>query len=176
MERRAFFKLAGISAASLAALGALGACDAGIVEDNPLMGALESDDASESLSPAGSPAVSFSAEVDVLIVGSGVAGLSAACLLYTSAVGRCPRHRRMRRFDLRAVRGLRAGACACMRRRTGGIGRGEHAGSLSHGEMCIRDSRWRVSFGKRYAEASRRCAGSRAPRPHHRRKRGKRCV
>ena len=78
MERRAFFKLAGISAASLAALGALGACDAGIVEDNPLMGALESDDASESLSPAGSPAVSFSAEVDVLIVGSGVAGLSAA--------------------------------------------------------------------------------------------------
>ena len=50
-----------------------------------------------------------------------------------TAVGRCPRHRRMRRFDLRAVRGLRAGACACMRRRTGGIGRGEHAGSLSHG-------------------------------------------
>lgn len=78
MERRAFFKLAGISAASLAALGALGACDAGIVEDNPLTGALEPDDAPETLSAAGSSAIAFSAEVDVLIVGSGVAGLSAA--------------------------------------------------------------------------------------------------
>ena len=78
MERRAFFKLAGISAASLAALGALGACDPGKVEGNPLTEVMEPDETSESLSISGSSAVSFSAEVDVLIVGSGVAGLSAA--------------------------------------------------------------------------------------------------
>ena len=78
MERRAFFKLAGLSAASVATLGALGACDAGASVDNPLAGGLDAGGSPENLSAVGSPAVSFSSEVDVLIVGSGVAGLSAA--------------------------------------------------------------------------------------------------
>ena len=78
MERRAFFKLAGFSAASVAALGALGACEAGGIVDNPLSASAHSDDASDALSAVGAPAVSFSTEVDVLVVGSGVAGLSAA--------------------------------------------------------------------------------------------------
>lgn len=36
MERRSFFKLAGLSAAVLAVGGTLGACEAGKLPDNPL--------------------------------------------------------------------------------------------------------------------------------------------
>lgn len=78
MERRAFFKLAGFSAASLAALGALGACGANDIANNPLAGVVADDSAAPEASAVGQPAVSFSSEVDVLVVGSGVAGLSAA--------------------------------------------------------------------------------------------------
>ena len=77
MERRAFFKLAGLSAAALAAGGALGACSGENVSTalTPLVGA---DISSEGDSVVGQPAISFSTSVDVLVVGSGVSGLSAA--------------------------------------------------------------------------------------------------
>ena len=71
MERRDFFKLAGASAAALAVGGALFGCEAPIAQPAPA-----GEQSSESV--VGSPAVSFSEEVDVLIVGSGIAGLSAA--------------------------------------------------------------------------------------------------
>lgn len=78
MERRAFFKLAGLSAAVLAVGGTLGACESGVLPDNPLTGASEASEAADQASAMGQPPVSFGADVDVLIVGSGVAGLSAA--------------------------------------------------------------------------------------------------
>lgn len=71
MERREFFKLAGASAATLAIGGALLACEA----DRNIPAEPEASDTS---SIVGSPAVSFAESVDVLIVGSGIAGLSAA--------------------------------------------------------------------------------------------------
>ncbi len=66
MQRRAFFKLAGIAAATCAAAPALSACTQAATPSAEGTGVL------------GQPAVSFSASVDVLILGSGVAGLSAA--------------------------------------------------------------------------------------------------
>lgn len=78
MERRAFFKLAGISAATLAVGGTLGACEAGTLPDNPLTPNSEASEAADKAAVMGQPAVSFASDVDVLIVGSGVAGLSAA--------------------------------------------------------------------------------------------------
>lgn len=69
MERREFFKLAGASAATLAVGGALFACEA----DN---GAPP--EAGGASTVVDSPPVSFTEDVDVLIVGSGIAGLSAA--------------------------------------------------------------------------------------------------
>ena len=78
MERRAFFKLAGLSAAVLAAGGTLNACEAGKLLDNPLMAANTDDEAAAQPSVMGQPTISFDSDVDVLIVGSGVAGLSAA--------------------------------------------------------------------------------------------------
>lgn len=71
MERREFFKLAGASAATLALGGALLACEA----DRSMPSEPETGDAN---SIVGSPAISFAESVDVLIVGSGIAGLSAA--------------------------------------------------------------------------------------------------
>ncbi len=78
MERRSFFRLACLSAASVATLGALGACGAGGVAENPLSAPAASGDGSAEPSALGQPPVSFSSEVDVLVVGSGVSGLSAA--------------------------------------------------------------------------------------------------
>lgn len=65
MQRRAFFKLVG-AAAAVAAAPAFSACS---VVSTP---------SAEGTGVLGQPAVSFSASVDVLILGSGVAGLSAA--------------------------------------------------------------------------------------------------
>ena len=65
MQRRAFFKLVG-AAAAVAAVPAFSACSA------------VSTPSAEGTGVLGQPAVSFSASVDVLILGSGVAGLSAA--------------------------------------------------------------------------------------------------
>jgi len=76
MKRRGFFKLAGLTAASLAAGGVLAACGAGQIPANPLRTDAGEDGAAPSV--AGGPAVAFSSEVDVLVVGSGIAGLSAA--------------------------------------------------------------------------------------------------
>lgn len=72
MERRTFFKLAGISATALAGASVLYGCDS-------LSGSPESDsDAdTESAVSVGVP-INFTEEVDVLIIGSGIAGLSAA--------------------------------------------------------------------------------------------------
>ncbi|WP_302397750.1 FAD-dependent oxidoreductase [Eggerthella sinensis] len=78
MERRAFFKLAGLSAAVLAVSGTLGACEAGKLPDNPLTANNEANETAGQSSVMGQPAISFGADVDVLIVGSGVSGLSAA--------------------------------------------------------------------------------------------------
>lgn len=78
MERRAFFKLAGLSAAMLAVGGTLGACEAGTLPDNPLTPNKEANKTAGTSSVMGQPAISFGADVDVLIVGSGVSGLSAA--------------------------------------------------------------------------------------------------
>ncbi|MFR8008695.1 MAG: FAD-binding protein, partial [Gordonibacter urolithinfaciens] len=73
MERRAFFKLVGAGAV-VAAGGGLAACSSGAVP-SPLAPA-----ASEEEGPRvfENPDVSFSSDVDVLVVGSGIAGLSAA--------------------------------------------------------------------------------------------------
>lgn len=78
MERRAFFKLAGLSAAALAAGGALSSCDQAALPDTPLTPAVDADGAADGAVVVGEPFVSFSVETDVLVVGSGVAGLSAA--------------------------------------------------------------------------------------------------
>ncbi|WP_080801723.1 FAD-dependent oxidoreductase [Arabiibacter massiliensis] len=77
MERRSFFKLAGISTAALAAGGVLGSCESGQLPANPLDASVVGGKA-EDASVMGQPAVSFSSDVDVLVVGSGIAGLSAA--------------------------------------------------------------------------------------------------
>lgn len=77
MERRAFFKLAGLSAALVGAGGTLAACSGGTVVD-ALIPSANSDAADASTTVVGQPAVSFSATTDVLVIGSGVAGLSAA--------------------------------------------------------------------------------------------------
>ncbi|MEG0757262.1 MAG: FAD-dependent oxidoreductase, partial [Raoultibacter sp.] len=71
MERRDFFKLAGTSAAVLAVGGALFGCDAATK-------AISKPETSEGNQIVGSTPISFAKEVDVLIVGSGIAGLSAA--------------------------------------------------------------------------------------------------
>lgn len=68
MERRAFFKLAGLSAFSAAAVGVLSSCE------NSKASSLFD----QKNSVAGQPSVSFADAVDILIVGSGIAGLSAA--------------------------------------------------------------------------------------------------
>ncbi len=73
MERRSFFKLAGCSIAAVAAAGALSACG----ETNTSETAETEDDTPQE-TVVNQPEVSFSTEVDVLIVGSGIAGLSAA--------------------------------------------------------------------------------------------------
>lgn len=75
MERRSFFKLASLSAAALAAGGVLGSCESGPLPANPLE--VDVGDDAEGANVAGQPAVSFSSDVDVLVVGSGIAGLSA---------------------------------------------------------------------------------------------------
>lgn len=72
MQRRTFFKLVGLSAAACAAGSALYACD-GVAAVNPLTTAAEDGE-----HVIGQPAITFSASTDVLIIGSGVAGLSAA--------------------------------------------------------------------------------------------------
>ncbi|BAK45641.1 succinate dehydrogenase [Eggerthella sp. YY7918] len=71
MERRAFVTLAGLSAASLATGGMLSACDATGAPTGTT-------DQADTFTAVGERAVSFSSDVDVVIVGSGVAGLSAA--------------------------------------------------------------------------------------------------
>ncbi|OUO90205.1 FAD-binding dehydrogenase [Gordonibacter sp. An230] len=76
MKRRGFFKLAGMSAAAFAASGVLAACGAGQLPADPLRSG--SDEGGGNPSVAGDSGVSFSSEVDVLVVGSGIAGLSAA--------------------------------------------------------------------------------------------------
>ena len=77
MERRSFFKLAGLSAAVLAVGGTLGACEAGKLPDNPLAATNKANETAGQSSVMGQPPIAFDADVDVLIVGSGVAGLSA---------------------------------------------------------------------------------------------------
>lgn len=69
MRRREFFKLVGLTAA-VGAAASLSACGASPVKTTA------SSDGEQSV--VGQPQVLFSAETDVLIVGSGVAGLSAA--------------------------------------------------------------------------------------------------
>lgn len=71
MERRDFFKLAGTSAAVLAVGGALFGCDAAAT-------AISKPVTSNGDQIVGAAAISFTNDVDVLIVGSGIAGLSAA--------------------------------------------------------------------------------------------------
>lgn len=78
MERRAFFKLAGLSATAFAAGGVLGACSSVERISNTLVPSADSDGASQVSTVVAQPPVSFSNSVDVLIVGSGVSGLSAA--------------------------------------------------------------------------------------------------
>ena len=74
MERRAFFKLVGAGAV-VAAGGGLAACSSGAVP-SPLAPAAPTEE--EGPRVFESPDVSFSSDVDVLVVGSGIAGLSAA--------------------------------------------------------------------------------------------------
>lgn len=75
MERRAFFKLAGASAV-LAAAGGLAACSGADVPAPLAPPSSEGENANSQV--ADDPAVSFTSDVDVLVVGSGIAGLSAA--------------------------------------------------------------------------------------------------
>ncbi|MBX9033364.1 FAD-dependent oxidoreductase [Gordonibacter massiliensis (ex Traore et al. 2017)] len=74
MERRAFFKLIGAGAV-IAAGGAMTACSSSGGLASPLAPAPSTD---EGPCVADDPEVSFSSEADVLVVGSGIAGLSAA--------------------------------------------------------------------------------------------------
>lgn len=69
MERRAFFTLAGVSAAALAAGGVLGSCG---LDD------VTTTEATDGETALGQTPVAFTSTTDVLIVGSGIAGLSAA--------------------------------------------------------------------------------------------------
>lgn len=72
MERREFFKLAGISATALATGAALYGCDS--LSTSP---GTDPTTEGNSVVSVGIP-VSFTEETDVLIIGSGIAGLSAA--------------------------------------------------------------------------------------------------
>ena len=56
----------------------LGACEAGKLPDNPLAATNKANETAGQSSVMGQPPIAFDADVDVLIVGSGVAGLSAA--------------------------------------------------------------------------------------------------
>lgn len=77
MERRSFLKVVGLASAAVAAGGMLAGCDAvRHAADGVAVGSAESTAAE--LSAKGQPAVKFATTVDVLVVGSGVAGLSAA--------------------------------------------------------------------------------------------------
>ena len=74
MERRTFFKLIGVSALATAGTAAVTACSPSgtmppFAPDVPEQ---------ESAQVANDPVVAFTSEVDVLVVGSGIAGLSAA--------------------------------------------------------------------------------------------------
>lgn len=71
MERREFFKLAGTSAAVIAVGGALFGCETDLA-------ARDGVETTGEPALAQTPPISFSKDVDVLIVGSGIAGLSAA--------------------------------------------------------------------------------------------------
>lgn len=71
MERRTFFKLAGVSAAALAVGGALFGCEV----DAPVLVKKET---TEGEKLVGWTPIAFSEKVDVLIIGSGIAGMSAA--------------------------------------------------------------------------------------------------
>lgn len=73
MERRAFFKLVGVSAV-VAAGGAAYACSSG--QSMPSLVPAAQDEGTYRV--ANDSKVAFSSEVDVLIVGSGISGLSAA--------------------------------------------------------------------------------------------------
>ena len=73
MERRAFFKLAGISA-FVAAGGALYSCSSA----SSVSTLVSTADQSGGPHVSNDPEVSFSVEYDALVVGSGIAGLSAA--------------------------------------------------------------------------------------------------
>ena len=75
MERRSFFKLAGLSAAVLAVGGTLGACEAGKLPDNPLAATNKANETAGQSSVMGQPPIAFDADVDVLIVGSGGSGV-----------------------------------------------------------------------------------------------------
>ena len=56
MERRSFFKLAGLSAAVLAVGGTLGACEAGKLPDNPLAATNKANETSWSIKRNGAAA------------------------------------------------------------------------------------------------------------------------
>lgn len=73
MKRRSFFKLAGISAAAFAAGAALPACTA-----SPNLTPTENSSSKEGATVSVGIPIDFTAEVDALIIGSGIAGLSAA--------------------------------------------------------------------------------------------------
>lgn len=73
MERRAFFKLAGAGAV-VAVGGSLAACSSSGIP-SPLVSTVATEGGPHIVD---NPDVSFSSEVDVLVVGSGIAGLSAA--------------------------------------------------------------------------------------------------
>ena len=72
MERRSFFKLAGLSAAVLAVGGTLGACEAGKLPDNPLAATNKANETAGQSSVMGQPPIAFDADVDRGQRGSGV--------------------------------------------------------------------------------------------------------
>ena len=57
MERRSFFKLAGLSAAVLAVGGTLGACEAGKLPDNPLAATNKANETAGQSSVMGQPPI-----------------------------------------------------------------------------------------------------------------------
>lgn len=77
VQRRTFCKLVGLSAASLVTGGVLGACSRETLPE--IMGAGRGGDALHGgFAAVGQPLVSFTTSVDVLVIGSGISGLSAA--------------------------------------------------------------------------------------------------
>ena len=102
MKRRGFFKLAGLTAVSFAAGGALAACGAGQIPANPLGTDAGEDGAAPSV--AGGPSVAFSSEVDVLVVGSGIAAVQintgGACHLESAMLKRAVDVLDLARLDL----------------------------------------------------------------------------